>query len=127
MPPQVADFPRALHGTRRPNVAANNTIAPNRRTLASHLPHLGFFLFTALFLSIAAAASATTSLHPSSVLRPFAPLRAGSSSLVGQDCEWAILPTVNTHVYNVLHGVAPISSGDAWAVGSRGDGNFGQI
>jgi hypothetical protein len=100
-------------------VAATKTIAPNTRTPASQLPRLGFFLVTALFLSITAAASATASFHPSSVLRP--------SPFVPQDCEWAILPTVNTHVYNVLHGVAPISSSDAWAVGSRGDGNFGQI
>ena len=102
-------------------MAANNTIAPNSRTPASHLLRLGFFLVTALFLSITAAASATASFHASSFL-PQPALSGANGSFVPQECEWAILPTVNTHVYNVLHGVAPISSSDAWAVGSRGDG-----
>ncbi|MGA7730036.1 MAG: S-layer homology domain-containing protein [Chloroflexia bacterium] len=43
------------------------------------------------------------------------------------DCEWTIIPSVNSEAYNVFHGVAPVSANDIWAVGSKGPGNFGQL
>lgn len=52
---------------------------------------------------------------------------ASDSYKSGPDCDWSILSTANTHVYNAFHGIAPVSDDDVWAVGSSGDGNFGQL
>jgi S-layer homology domain len=68
-------------------------------------------------------------------------LYAGTMIIVGQvvagpappdvdtpvDCEWSIVPSVNSEAYNAFHGVAPVSANDIWAVGSKGPGNFGQL
>ena len=35
------------------------------------------------------------------------------------DCEWTIIPSVNSGAYNASHGVASVLANDQWAVGSN--------
>lgn len=91
-------------------------LARNTRPLLVRLrSHVFLFAIFLLSLFVLATGSAVFAQPPS------------SPPTTTTECDWTILTTVNTHVYNAFHGVAPISSDDVWAVGSSGNGNFGQL